>query len=97
MVSAWRRGPRTGKGEEEEEEREADAWVPHASKRKEEGNDVAWCWAAFIELLGWASCGFYGLGLQLRLVVSKYLNIGFEMLFEFELHSNSNFTQISSK
>jgi hypothetical protein len=86
----------TGKGEEEEE-LESDAQVPHASERKEEGNDAARRWAAFIELLGWAGCGFYGLGPQLRLVVSKYLNIGFEMLFEFELHSNSNFTQISSK
>jgi hypothetical protein len=34
---------------------------------------------------------------ELEIRVLQILDIGFEMLFEFESHSNSNFTQINSK
>jgi hypothetical protein len=53
-------------------------------------------------MLGWATCwvaGLAGCSLRIRpeLVLGfwKYLNIGFEILFEFEILSNSNCTQIT--
>jgi hypothetical protein len=74
----------------------------HREKGKRK-RDTGW-WAAAGVLLGWAGCWFTGLAKgslgirpELELGFCKYLNIGFEILFEFEILSNSNSTQINSK